>query len=167
MRTPRTSIFEQLHLLYLGISNVVLVGRQVCRNMSFYLPSLDQNEVGDSKNEVGPHFLGNEIIDCEMLLNIKMDDLGVPLFLEIPTSYPQFLETFPKPQDFEPQVGVSVFRDKGLASALSSVPSRQRFGIPPEEIIPLVGEPRMVELRWLGSFRAEDWWIYKFNGFQR
>eukprot|EP00434_Breviolum_minutum_P045599 symbB.v1.2.040920.t2/scaffold7653.1/size10051/2 len=38
-------------------------------------------------------------------------------------------------------VGVSLFRDKGLASALSSVPSRQRFGIPPEEIIPLVGEP--------------------------
>ena len=72
------------------------------------------------------------------------------------TSYPQFLETFPKPQDFEPQVGVSVFRDKGLASALSSVPSRQRFGIPPEEIIPLVGEPGMVVLRWLGSFRAED-----------
>ena len=58
------------------------------------------------------------------------------------TSYPQSLETFRSAiEDFEPQVGVSVFRDKGLASALSSVPSRQRFGIPPEEIIPLVGEP--------------------------
>ena len=45
------------------------------------------------------------------------------------------------PVDFEPQVGVSLFRDKGLASALSSVPSRQRFGIPPEEIIPLMLDP--------------------------
>ncbi|CAL1157931.1 unnamed protein product [Cladocopium goreaui] len=31
----------------------------------------------------------------------------------------------------------TIFRDKGLASALSNVPNRSRMGIPPEEIIPL------------------------------
>lgn len=35
----------------------------------------------------------------------------------------------------------TIFRDKGLASALSNVPNRSRMGIPPEEIIPLTLDP--------------------------
>eukprot|EP00435_Cladocopium_sp_Y103_P057434 s1456_g19.t1 len=36
---------------------------------------------------------------------------------------------------------VTIFRDKGLASALSNVPNRSRMGIAPEEIIPLTLDP--------------------------
>lgn len=35
----------------------------------------------------------------------------------------------------------TIFRDKGLASALSNVPNRSQMGIPPEEIVPLALDP--------------------------